>query len=131
MPESPDDLEHSLVPLTVAVKLIHEKAYAPARMDELKGTLDGLASTVAARIPIYEYDADPKKGVRLLSSADLSGGMFRHGGRELESIDGRAIRRCLAVAAADIPSVIKKLEDALAQDNRRRDGPLDALEDST
>ena len=110
--ESPDDLSQTLVPLAVAVRLIHEKAYAPAGAEELSATLDGIAATVAALIPIYEYESDPAKGARLLSSVELSGGMFRDGGKELRFIDGRPARHFLAVAADDIPSVVTMLKGA-------------------
>ena len=76
--------------------------------------LDSIATTISVVAAIHEYEVtDSHQPARQLSHAELQGGMFKGGAKELRLIDGRRPRRALAVTAQDIAATIEALKSAL------------------
>ena len=107
---------HDLIPLELAVRAIFRSVYAeqfaPGQSTRQAGHLDALAYTVAAMRPIYAYEGDGSS-LRRIYDEELSGCLFRGGGREMYFIDGRCPVHGLAVAAEDVPLVIQALKARL------------------
>jgi hypothetical protein len=112
VPEAPEDLPHTLLPLRLAAELIFSKVYEGRVVTSREEILDSIASTIAVLAPIYEYSADSHQPARPLSRLELEGGMFKGGARELRFIDGRQPRMSLAVAANDVTHTIETLKSA-------------------
>lgn len=112
VPEAPEDLPHTLLPLRLAAELIFSKVYVDRVVTSREEVLDSIASTIAVLAPIYEYSADSHHPARPLSRMELEGGMFKGGARELRFIDGRQPRTSLAVAANDVTQTIETLKSA-------------------
>ena len=114
-PGDHEDVPHTLIPLGLAVGLIRSKVYAQGKStDRDQGhtvDLNALASFVAGTVPVYEYETNPSKAPRALSKAELEGGMFRDGAKELRFIDGRATKRYLALNALDVECVTSLLRE--------------------
>jgi hypothetical protein len=114
-PGDHEDVPHTLIPLGLAVGLIRSKVYAEGKStDRDTGhtvDLNALASFVAATVPVYEYESNPSKAPRALGKAELEGGMFRDGAKELRFIDGRATKRYLALNALDVECVTSLLRE--------------------
>jgi hypothetical protein len=110
--EDPSSVPHSLVPLTLAVVIVRERVYAGDSAPNAEDHLSGIATAIAALIPIYEYGHKPEYAPRILSSADLAGGLFRDNGKELRFVDGRSAKISLAVRAADVERVVGLLIQA-------------------
>jgi hypothetical protein len=72
--------------------------------------------SISVLTSIYEYNEDSHQPARRLSHAELEGGMFKAGGKELRFIDGRPPRHFLAVTAEDVAAAIKALKAAAAPD---------------
>ena len=108
-----DDVPHTLIPLALAVGLIRSKVYGdrPVAGQGRDGDFNALAGFVAATVTLYEFSSDPSERPRVLAQAELEGGLFRDGGRELRFIDGRSPKRYLAVSAVDVECVIAMLND--------------------
>lgn len=105
-----DDVPHTLLPLTLAVGLIRAKVYGE-RAGGQQGQLDALAAFVAGTVLLYEFASDPSRPPRALSGAEIEGGLFRGGGRELRFLDGRSAKQHLAVNALDVECVMALLKD--------------------
>lgn len=105
-------LPDSLMPLAVAVSLVHERVYPGHNVANAEEHLSSIATAIAGLVPIYEYGHKPEYTPRLLSGADLSGGLFRDRGRELRFVDGRATKLSLAVRANDVDRVVSILIQA-------------------
>jgi hypothetical protein len=102
-----DTLPHTLVPVALAVEVIWGRVYddgkpAPETKERL---LNSIASTLSVTGRLYEYVDDAKP--RALSPADIKGGVFKGGGKELHFSDGRPARRHLAVPTDDVPAAIQ------------------------
>ena len=112
-PGDHEDVPHTLIPLGLAVGLIHSKVYAVGKLTDPGPArdLNALASSIAAIVPIYEYATDPSKAPRALLRSELKEGLFRDGGKELRFIDGRATKRYLALNALDVECVTSLLRD--------------------
>jgi hypothetical protein len=109
-----DDIPHTLLPLTLAVGLVrHKGGYAERQVTEQgpEGDFNMLAGFIAATVPLYEYSTNASTAPRALRKAELEGGMFRNGAKELRFIDGRATKRCLAVNATDVECILALLRD--------------------
>jgi hypothetical protein len=109
-----DATPHTLIPLSLAVGLVrHKGGYAARQMTEQgrEGDFDMLAGFIAAMVPLYEYSPDASTPPRVLRPAELEGGMFRNGAKELRFIDGRATKRCLAVHATAVECILALLRD--------------------
>jgi len=108
-----DEVPHTLIPLALAVSLIRSKVYGdrPVAGQGREGDFNALAGFVAATVTLYEFSSDPSERPRVLLQAELEGGLFRDGGRELRFIDGRRTKRYLAVSAQDVEGVIALLKD--------------------
>lgn len=107
------DPAHSLIPLALAAGLIRQKVYGERRLT-LQGfdaDLCALATVIVATVPIYEYASNPAKPPRALQEAELRGGLFRNGAKELGFLDGRPAKRSLALHAADVECVIAVLRE--------------------
>lgn len=102
-----DTLPHTLVPVALAVEVVWTRVYDDGKpaADAKERLLDSIASTLAVTGRLYEYVGDAKP--RALSRADIRGGVFKGGGRELHFADGRPPRRHLAVPTDDVPAVIQ------------------------
>ena len=112
--EEHDDVPHTLIPLSLAVGLVrHKGGYAERQVTEQgrEGDFNMLAGFIAATVPLYEYSTDASTPPRALQKAELEGGMFRNGAKELRFIDGRATKRCLAVNATDVECILALLRD--------------------
>lgn len=112
--EEHDDVPHTLIPLSLAVGLVrHKGGYAERQVTEQgrEGDFNMLAGFIAATVPLYEYSTDASTAPRALRKAELEGGMFRNGAKELRFIDGRATKRCLAVNATDVECILALLRD--------------------
>lgn len=101
-----DTLPHTLVPLALAVQVIWTRVYeGGAPIGEAKEKLlDSIASTLCVTGRLYEYVGEARP--RRLSPAEIRGGTFQGGGRELHFADGRPSRRHLAVPSDDVPVAI-------------------------
>jgi hypothetical protein len=109
-----DATPHTLIPLTLAVGLVrHKGGYAERQVTEQgrDGDFNMLAGFIAATVTLYEYSTDASTAPRALKKAELEGGMFRNGAKELRFIDGRATKRCLAVNATDVECILALLRD--------------------
>ena len=104
-----DDVPHTLLPLTLAVGLIRAKVYGERA--GAHGQLDALAAFIAGTVLLYEFASDPSRPPRALSAAEIEGGLFRGGGRELRFLDGRSAKQHLAVNAVDVECVMALLKD--------------------
>ena len=93
-----DDVPHTLLPFALAIGLIRHKAYG-SKPHSPESDRIALANFSAGLVPIYEYAPDPSKRPRVLTKADLAGGLFREGGKELRYLDGGPTRRDLAPRA--------------------------------
>jgi hypothetical protein len=106
------DLPHSLIPLTLAVTVVRHRVYGEreATKPGPVGDLDMLANFIAGAVPLYEYFDDSSTPPRALTKANLEGGIFWGGGKELRFLDGRPAKCLLAVNAADVEGVAQKLK---------------------
>ena len=105
-----DDVPHTLIPLPLAVGLIRAKVYGE-RVGAQQSRLDALATFVAGTVLLYEFASDSSRAPRALSAAEIQGGLFRSGGRELRFLDGRSPKQHLAVNAVDVECVMALLKD--------------------
>lgn len=92
---------HSLITLDLAAMAIYLRVYG--RPADERG-LDAMANMIRALVPLYAYE-DGGVGIRHLSEADLSGGFFRGGAREIRFLDGRPRMWRIAVTAQSVASV--------------------------
>jgi hypothetical protein len=106
--ERADHLSHSLMPLELAVTLVRNNVYA-SRPGAPSSEPDAIARFIAASVPIYECSKDPS--TRPSAVRRDHDGLFRKGGRELHFLDGRPIKKDLAVKADDVECVIAMLRD--------------------
>ena len=108
-----DDVQHTLLPLTLAVGLVRNRAYQDRQLTNQgrEGDLNALAGFIAAMVPVYDYTLDARKAPRALRKHELEGGMFRDGARELRFIDGRPSLRHMAVSATAVEWVLALLRD--------------------
>ena len=105
-----------MVPLALAVQVIWAKVYERRHNvgQAKEQLLNSLAGMLLAMVTVYEYTPDSEAAPRIVPAKQLSGGMFKGGGKELRFLDGRPPRRNLAVAADEVTIVIEKLQqDAL------------------
>lgn len=110
MAREPDELAHTLLPLSLASELVYARVYeGRVRTHSKEELLDSIASTIAAVATVYEYEARASTVTRKLTNDDLNGGTFRGGGKELVFANGRPARTSLAVSANDIGVVIERL----------------------
>lgn len=100
-------LPHTLVPVALAVQVIWSRVYPGSSPTSRAGEslLNSFAATLAKVGTLYEYLDGAKPSA--LARAQVLGGEFRGGGRELHFDDGRAPRRHLAVPADDVPKAIE------------------------
>jgi hypothetical protein len=110
-PGDHEDVPHTLLPLTLAVGLVRNKAYADRSLTNQgrEGDFNMLAGFIASTVLVYEYSLDPSKPPRPLRAPELEGGFFRAGAKELQFIDGRPTLHHLAVNATDLESVVAVL----------------------
>jgi len=106
--ERADHLSHRLMPLELAVMLVRNKVYA-SRPGAPSSEPNAIARFIAASVPIYECSKDPSR--RPSAVRRDHDGLFRKGGRELHFLDGRPIKKDLAVKADDVACVIAMLRD--------------------
>jgi hypothetical protein len=92
---------HSLITLDLAAMAIYLRLYG--RPADERG-LDAMANMIRALVPLYAYQ-DGGVGIRHLTAADLSGGFFRGGAREIRFVDGRPRIWPIAVTAQSVESV--------------------------
>lgn len=102
-----DTLPHTLVPVALAVEVVWSRVYDAGKptADAKERLLDSIASTLSVTGRLYEYVGDAKP--RALKPAEIRGGVFKGGGKELHFTDGRAPLRHLAVPTDDVPHVIR------------------------
>lgn len=115
MAEVPEDFPHTLVPLALAAQLVFVEVYGPGFLGARAPTeekLDAVATAISALVPIFEHGKDSADGARVLREAELFGGRFRRGAKELQFTDGKRARRLLAVSATDVSYVIRLLKEA-------------------
>lgn len=106
--ERADHLSHRLMPLELAVMLVRNKVYG-SRPGAPSSEPNAIARFIAASVPIYECSKDPSR--RPSAVRRDHDGLFRKGGRELHFLDGRPIKKDLAVKADDVACVIAMLRD--------------------
>lgn len=99
------------MPLKLAAEAVYQRVYegrAPgtSRREDI---LNSIASILAVLADIYEYELDPHRTPRFISSDVIGAGIFRGGAQELHFIDGRPPLRLLAVA----PEAVSRTVDAL------------------
>ena len=103
---------HHLVPLELAVRTVFTRVYSERLLVSVPvrstAHLDGLAYTMTELTPIYVYRADGGD-TRALSKAELEGGHFWDGAKELYFVDGRPALKNLAVKVSAIGAVVKAL----------------------
>jgi hypothetical protein len=106
---------HELVPLELAVRSVHERAYPERTLVAfLEEHLNGIAYAVAALVPLYELNGSGE--VRAITRDELQHGYFRRGARELHFLDNRPSLRALAVTASGMETVVRSI--LAAKDDR-------------
>jgi hypothetical protein len=106
--------EEQLVPLNVAARRVFQQVYLPFHHPQAgpgPDQLNGVASALCGLAPVFALN--PQGAPRRLSAADLSGGLFRGGARELLFLDGRESIRNLAISNLEIERAARTLQDAI------------------
>lgn len=108
MPSQEQRLQDALMPLALAVSVVRSKLAS----DSSSATWhpDGIATFVAAVVPIWEYSDDSSRQPRTLLHV-VRDATFQDGGRELRFLDGRPSKFRLAVQADDICRLIDMLQN--------------------
>ena len=102
-----------LVPLRVAAHRVFRQVYLPFHHPQSSpgaDQLNGVASALCSLATVYALDGGAP---RTLSGADLAGGLFRGGARELLFLDGRASIRNLAVRGGEVERAARALQEAM------------------
>ena len=106
--------EEELLPLNVAARRVFQQVYLPFHHPQAgpgPDQLNGVASALCGLAAVYALDEGGAP--RRLSTAELSGGLFRGGARELLFLDGRESIRNLAVSRLEVERAARALHEAL------------------
>ena len=106
--------QEELVPLNVAARRVFQQVYLPFHHPQAgpgPDQLNGVASALCSLAPVYSLDG--RGAARRLSAADLSGGLFRGGARELLFLDGRDSIRNLAMSSLEVERAARALQNAI------------------
>jgi hypothetical protein len=107
-------VRQGLVSLAVAARMVHRRAYpqqysiAEAALSERQ--LDALAHVISTLAAVYTVNYRSAR-FRQLCEAELEGGMFRGGARELAFDDGRTSIAYLAARVESVLVVARKLRE--------------------
>jgi hypothetical protein len=107
--------EEELLPLNVAARRVFQQVYLPFHHPQAgpgPDQLNGVASALCGLAQVYALDE--RGAARRLSAADLSGGLFRGGARELLFLDGRESIRNLAVSRLEVERAARALHEAMS-----------------
>jgi len=113
--ETPDDLPHTLVPLTLAARLVLREAYGVGFLGARTRTeekLNAVAKALSALVPIFEYAESSALDAEPIPSSELACGRFKSGAKEFHSGHGKRGAHFLAVRATDAAYALKVLKDA-------------------
>ena len=103
---SDDPSWHDLIPLELAARAVHKRAYGNVGVATSSSEqLNGLAYAMAGLIPIFAVDAEPRQ----ISPDHLLQGFFRGGAKELHFLDGRPAMKRLAVLSEGVDKVVESL----------------------
>jgi hypothetical protein len=92
-----------LVPVALAARMVHLRAYGmPPPEPHLAEHLDSLAYGLVREGILYATAGGEAPAPRPLAPEELACGFFRHGGKELHFLDGRAPILELAVTRESI-----------------------------
>jgi hypothetical protein len=104
-------LHKNIIPVALAARLLYERAYGASPPDaHLAERLNGLAYRLARSGRVYALEAG-RSAPRRLSRDEIARGHFRHGGRELHFLDGRAPILRLGVSEDAIESALNALRN--------------------
>jgi hypothetical protein len=103
--DAPQAVATRLIPLARALEII--AARIPQQVSD--ASLDGLASTVSALVPLFVIDAGE---ARRLGDEELHKAIFRAQGTELHYVDGRPSIGNLAVTPEGAARVVQVLQGA-------------------
>jgi len=111
---------HDLIPLNLAAAAVFRRVYVERTGDSVSSRttahLDGLAYVISNLVPIFAYE-EGGTTVTQLRSAELSGGLFRDGGKALYFLDGRAEITLIGVRAGDVDYVAASLIQSFPIEN--------------